>query len=64
MKSTLQYLDPPGSVDPKVLALSMAIAGTVGDVAKKLGIDPRTVTIKLDVGSDTIRFRLQEGISS
>jgi hypothetical protein len=58
-KAVFEYLDPPGSVDTKVLALSMAIAATVGDVTKKIGLDPATVTIKLDVGSDSIRFRLQ-----
>jgi hypothetical protein len=42
----------------------MAIAGTVGDVAKKIDLDPALVTIKLDVGSDSIRFRLQNGRAS
>jgi hypothetical protein len=63
-KATLEYLDPPGSVDAKVLALSMALAATIGDVASKIGLDPAAVTIKLDVGSDSIRFRLQDGRAS
>lgn len=58
-KVALEYLDPPGSVDAKVLALSMALAATIGDVAGKIGLDPTAVKIKLDVGSDSIRFRLQ-----
>lgn len=60
-KSALEYLDPPNSVDPKVLALSMAIAATASDAAKGLGIDLATTTIKLDVGQQSIRFRLQSG---
>lgn len=60
-KSTLQYLDSPASVDAKVLALSMVIAATVSDMATKIGIDPSQVTVTLDVGGDSIRFRVQGG---
>lgn len=57
--SEIEFLDPPGSVEPRVLALSLAIAATVGDVARKVGLDPTNLTIKLDVGEDAIRFRLR-----
>lgn len=59
-QASLVYLDAPSAVDPKVLALSMAIAATARDVAKKLGLDSALVTIKLDVGQDSIRFLIQE----
>jgi hypothetical protein len=58
--ANLEYLDPPASVDPKTLAMSMAIAATARDVAKKLDLDPTNVMIKLDIGQDSIRFRLQD----
>lgn len=59
--TNLKYLDPPGSVDAKVLALSMALAATTADAAGKLGLDPMSVVIKLTVGDDSIRFCLQRG---
>lgn len=59
-QGVLEYLDPPGSVDPKVLAMSMAIAATARDVARKIGLDPAIVSIKLIVGQDSLRFRIPD----
>ncbi len=63
-KHRLIYLDPPRSVQPTTLALSMAAAATVASAGRALGVDLSTVTTTIQVGADTMRFQvvLDEGV--